>query len=78
MSLRRLLDPVPAPLEVHRGAPATTVAAVRAVVDLADVLAWYDRAMTEIDDALSAVRAAPTGPCGGLYDNALFTDERGA
>ena len=65
-------------LEVRRTrSAATTVAAVRDVLDLADVLAWYDHAMGEIGDALVRVGAVPSGPPGGLYDNALFTDERG-
>ncbi len=58
----------------HR-AEAATVAAVRDVVDLSDVLAWYNTAMSELDAVLGAVQ---TGPPGGLYDNELFTEERGA
>jgi len=78
-SLRRLLQPEPAPFEVYRGrSEATTVAAVRAVVDLADVLDWYGHATAELDTALAANGAAPIGPPGGLYDHELFTDERGA
>jgi DNA-binding transcriptional MerR regulator len=79
VSLRRLLPPDPAPLEVHRRrTEATTVAAVRDVVDLGDVLAWYDSAMSELDAVLGAAGAVRTGPPGGLYDNELFTEERGA
>jgi DNA-binding transcriptional MerR regulator len=79
ISLRRLLQPDPAPLEVqHRRSEATTVAAVRDVVNLSDVLAWYDSAMSELDAVLGAAGAVRTGPPGGLYDNELFTDERGA
>ena len=79
VSLRRLLQPDPAPLEVqHRRVEATTVAAVRGTVDLSDVLAWYDIAMTELEGALRSSGAAPAGPPGGLYDNELFTEERGA
>ena len=77
VSLRRLLEPDPAPLEVHvRRVEATPAAGVRGVVDLDDALAWYADAMTELDAALAS--AAPTtGPPGGLYDNELFTEERG-
>ena len=79
VALRRLLQPGPAPLEVHRRrTEAATVAAVRGVVDLSDVLAWYDSAMSELDAVLGAVGAVRTGPPGGLYDNELFTEERGA
>jgi DNA-binding transcriptional MerR regulator len=79
VTLRRLLQPGPAPLEVHRRrTEAATVAAVRDVVDLSDVLAWYDSAMGELEAVLSAASAVRTGPPGGLYDNELFTEERGA
>jgi DNA-binding transcriptional MerR regulator len=79
ISLRRLLQPDPAPLEVHRRqTEAATVAAVRDVVDLSDVLAWYNTAMSELDAVLGAAGAIRTGPPGGLYDNELFTEERGA
>ena len=78
-ALRRLLQPDPAPLLVERRrVEAMTVAAVRGVVDLDDVLDWYDAAMAELDTVLGAAGAVPTGPPGGLYDNELFTDERGA
>jgi DNA-binding transcriptional MerR regulator len=77
-SLRRLLQPEPPPIRVeHRRAKAITVAAVRATVDLSEVLTWYDQAMRDLDDTLEAVAQTPTGPAGGLYDNALFTEERG-
>jgi DNA-binding transcriptional MerR regulator len=79
VSLRRLLRPDPAPLEVlHRRYEATRVAAVRDVVDLGDVLERYDDAMHELSAALRAAGAVPSGPAGGLYDNELFTEERGA
>jgi DNA-binding transcriptional MerR regulator len=78
VSLRRLLDPHPAALQVQRWrTEATTVAAVRGVVDRTDILVWYAEAMQELDSALAAAGEAPTGPPGGLYDNELFSDERG-
>jgi DNA-binding transcriptional MerR regulator len=77
-SLRRLLQPGPAPLEVHRyRRPATTVAAVNGVVDRSDILTWYDSAMNDLGAALDAACAVRTGPPGGLYDDELFTQERG-
>lgn len=73
-SLRRLLQPEPAPLDVElRAVPATTVAAVEDDVDHDDVLRWYAGAMAELD----AVVGAPTGAPGGLYDNALFEHGHG-
>ncbi|RBY80787.1 MerR family transcriptional regulator [Blastococcus sp. TF02A-26] len=74
VSLRRLLQPAQPPLDVElRAVPATTVAAVEDDVALDDVLAWYAGATAELDAAVDA----PTGPPGGLYDNALFEDGRG-
>jgi DNA-binding transcriptional MerR regulator len=79
ISLRRLLEPSPASLEVHhRRTEATKVAAVRDVVDLSDALSWYGSAMSELDTVLNAAGTTRTGPPGGLYDNELFTHERGA
>jgi len=58
VTLRRLLQPDPAPLQAHRRrTKATMVAAVRDVVDLSDVLAWYDHAMRELETVLSAASA---------------------
>ncbi len=74
-SLRRLLRPDPAPIEVElRAVPAETVAAVEDVVDHDDVLVWYAGAMAELD---AAVGAGASGPPGGTYDNALFEEGRG-
>ena len=73
-ALRRLLQPEPPPLDVElRAVPAATVAAVEDDVAYDEVLAWYSGAMAE----LGAVVGEPTGPPGGLYDNALFEDGRG-
>ena len=73
-SLRRLLAPEPAPLQVElRSVPETTVAAVEGDVGLDDVLSWYAGAMAELDAAV----ADPAGPPGGVYDNALFETGRG-
>jgi DNA-binding transcriptional MerR regulator len=75
-SLRRLLSPEPAPLQVEvRAEPAVTVAAVEDVVGEGDVETWYAGAMAELDAALGP--AAGHGPPGGLYDNALFESGRG-
>jgi DNA-binding transcriptional MerR regulator len=73
-SLRRLLRPEAAPLDVElRAVPPATVAAVEDDVDHDHVIAWYAGAMAELD----AVVDAPTGVPGGLYDNALFEDGHG-
>ncbi|MGY1786926.1 MerR family transcriptional regulator [Geodermatophilus sp. SYSU D00698] len=73
-SLRRLLRPEPAPLDVEvRAVPATTVAAVEDDVTHDQLLPWYAGATAELD----AVVVEPTGVPGGLYDNALFEAGRG-
>lgn len=76
VSLRRLLTPEPAPLQVElRAEPAVTVAAVEDVVGEDDVEAWYAGAMAELDAVLGPSEGQ--GPPGGLYDNALFENGRG-
>jgi DNA-binding transcriptional MerR regulator len=74
-SLRRLLQPEPARLDVElRAIPAATVAAVEDVVEHDGVVAWYAGAMAELE---AAIAAAPAGVPGGLYDNSLFENGRG-
>lgn len=76
VSLRRLLSPEPAPLQVDlRAEPAVVVAAVEDVVGEDDVEAWYAGAMAELDAVLGP--PAGQGPPGGLDDNALFENGRG-
>jgi len=77
-SLRRLLDPSPAGFDVElRLAPAITAVAITEIVDLQDVLNWYSDAMVDLDAVLASLGKSPTGPPGGLYANALFSEERG-
>jgi DNA-binding transcriptional MerR regulator/effector-binding domain-containing protein len=77
-SLRRLLQPDPTPLQVYRRrSEAAAVAAVRGVVHLQEMLSWYNGAMCELDSVLTGRGVSPTGPPGGLYENELFTHERG-
>jgi DNA-binding transcriptional MerR regulator len=72
-SLQRLLRPEAGNLAVTvRSEPARVVAAITDVVDLSNVLEWYDDAMDELD----AVERL--GPPGGRYDNELFSAGRGA
>jgi DNA-binding transcriptional MerR regulator len=73
-SLRRLLQPEPAPVRVElRAVPPVTVAAIEGDVARDEVLAWYAGAMAELDAAVDD----PTGAPGGLYDNTLFELDRG-
>src|ERR1700736_658691 len=77
-SLRRLLQPASPPIKIElRAAEAITTAAIRATIDHSELLAWYGAAMTDLDQTLRTAHITPAGPCGGLYDNELFTDERG-
>jgi DNA-binding transcriptional MerR regulator len=77
-SLRRLLQPASPPVHVEiRAAEALTTAAIRGTVDHSQILTWYSQAMTELDQTLRTAHLTPAGPCGGLYDNELFTDEHG-
>ncbi|RYB91680.1 MerR family transcriptional regulator [Nocardioides oleivorans] len=74
VSLRRLLDPDPVPLSVElRAVPEATVAAIEDDVDSDSMAAWFAGALAE----LNAATDAPTGPPGGVYDNALFEVGRG-
>ncbi|MDI6630663.1 MAG: MerR family transcriptional regulator [Rhodococcus sp. (in: high G+C Gram-positive bacteria)] len=74
-ALRRLLDPTPPTIEVRRVlTEQCSVAAISEMVDASEVLDWYSEAMAEID----AAAYETTGPPGGLYDNELFTEGRGA
>ncbi|GAA2536153.1 MerR family transcriptional regulator [Mycolicibacterium diernhoferi] len=75
-SLRRLVHPEPAEIEVDLPTlPARTVAAVKSTVHLQDSLAWYDEAMAELDAAFPP--GERTGPPGGHYANDLFTAGHG-
>ena len=75
-SLRQLLRPDVEQLQVRlRSLPARTVAGIAGNVDHADMLAWYDAAMAELDEAVAGRPAS--GPPGGRYANELFTAGRG-
>jgi DNA-binding transcriptional MerR regulator len=77
-SLRELLAPGAPPITIeHRTLAPMTVAAVSATVERDEVLDWYGAAMTELERALRSEGLTPSGPSGGLYDNELFTEERG-
>jgi DNA-binding transcriptional MerR regulator/effector-binding domain-containing protein len=77
-SLRRLLQPASPAIEVElRAAAAFPAAAIAATVDRGGVLAWYGAAMEELRSTFETGRRTPAGPPGGLFDNELFTQERG-
>jgi DNA-binding transcriptional MerR regulator len=75
-SLRQLLRPDVEQLQVSlRSLPARTVAGISGKVERSDVVAWYDAAMAELDEAVAGRPAS--GPPGGRYANELFTTGRG-
>ena len=77
-SLRALLSEPPAPITVeHRTVPATPALAVTDTVDGADLRDWWSASYRELMNTLRANDIRPAGPVGGLYDNALFEEERG-
>jgi DNA-binding transcriptional MerR regulator len=77
-SLRRLLAPNQPPLDVQfRSEPPTLVAAIQAEVERRDVAAWWLGALAELHAALAGAHLVPDGPPGGVYDSALFADDRG-
>lgn len=76
-ALRRLLDPAASIHVERRWTTETTAAAIGETVAAPDVLSWYADAMSELQAALIAADQPATGAPGGLYDNELFTEERG-
>jgi DNA-binding transcriptional MerR regulator len=77
-ALQALVAPIrPAPLIEVRTVAATTAVAITATVTLAEVVDWWSAATREMADVLAVAGTSATGPLGGLYDHALFADERG-
>lgn len=77
-ALRDLLSPVRTHPRVEvRHLPGTPVWAVTDVIDLTDLGEWFTASMRRLRGALAQARLRPDGPPGGLYDRALFSDERG-
>jgi effector-binding domain-containing protein len=52
-------------------------AAISGIVHVQDALSWYLGALGELHAALSAQRISPTGPAGGIFSNAIFSDAHG-
>ncbi len=77
-SLRQLLQPPAGPAVIeHRSVPATVAAAIGAVVDRADLLAWWQGALGELRAAVQAQSLEATGPSGGVFASELFQQDRG-
>jgi len=77
-SLRNLLAPPGGTAAIeHRSVPAAAAAAIGAVVDRADLLAWWQGALAELLAAVRAQGLPATGPAGGVFASGLFQSDRG-
>ena len=77
-SLRTLLAPPAGPAAIeHRTVPATAAAAITAVVDRADVLAWLQGALGELRATVAAQDLPAAGPAGGVFASELLQIDRG-
>jgi effector-binding domain-containing protein len=57
--------------------PATAATAIGAVVDRADVLAWWQGALGELRATVRAQGLHTTGPSGGVFASEVFQRDRG-
>src|SRR5580658_5329560 len=77
-SLRNLLQPPGGATAIeHRSVPATAAAAIGAMVERGDVLAWWQGALGELHATVRAQGLHATGPAGGVFASALFQHDRG-
>jgi DNA-binding transcriptional MerR regulator len=78
-ALRELLSPVSVPAEIEvRSEPRLTVWSVGAVIETADIDTWFGTAFTTLRNAVTASVGADRAIVpGGLYDRALFLEDRG-
>jgi DNA-binding transcriptional MerR regulator len=77
-SLRSLLQPPEGPAAIeHRSVPAIAAAGIGAVVDRADLLAWWQGALGELRATVRAQGLPATGPAGGMFASELFQTDRG-
>ncbi len=77
-SLRNLLQPpTMSPHIEHRSIPATTALTIAEVLDVGTLSSWYEGALAELHATLDGLQRPAAGPAGGIYANALFSEERG-
>jgi DNA-binding transcriptional MerR regulator/effector-binding domain-containing protein len=77
-SLQALLArPEPGESIEHRSVQGTTVLAITDVIERADLGDWWAAGLAALREAATGAGLAVTGPAGGLFDDSLFTDERG-
>jgi DNA-binding transcriptional MerR regulator len=60
-----------------RSVPETMAAAIIATVDADELSPWFQGAMGELHATLAAHEMRPAGSAGGVFDDELFTHERG-
>jgi DNA-binding transcriptional MerR regulator len=77
-SLRTQLAPPHGPAAIeHRSVPAAAAAAIGAVADRADLLAWWQGALGELAATVRAQALSAAGPAGGVFASELFQADRG-
>lgn len=77
-TLRGLLDPAPAPLEVvHRSVPAQRAVAVRAAIELEELGDWFGAGVERLTGLVGSGEVAASGPYGGVWSTELFLDGHG-
>jgi DNA-binding transcriptional MerR regulator/effector-binding domain-containing protein len=77
-SLRNLLQPPDGLTTIeHRSVPAAAAAAIGAVLDRADLLAWWQGALGELWASVRAQGLHATGPSGGVFSSELLQQDRG-
>jgi GyrI-like small molecule binding domain len=78
-SLRSLLEHPVSPISVERrSVPAVAAIAISDIVARADIGPWWVGAFDELYAVVNGRSLIASGPPGGLFDDALFTDDRGA
>jgi len=77
-SLRSLLEGPPGPIAVeHRSVGAVRAIAIRELVAMRDLDAWWDGAFGELNAAVAAAAVPPAGPRAALYPAEFFQLEAG-
>lgn len=75
--LRALLSaPVPRPEIQFRTIPSVTALAIAETVTAADIMAWAEDVISDLDSALAGTGLAPAGALGALFPGEFFELER--
>lgn len=79
-ALRELLSPVHTPAQVQvRHEPALAVWSVSDTIDVSTIDEWFGESLGRLRDAVAEAAVVPTALIsGGLYDRALFLEQRGS